>query len=209
MPGSEPPTSLGTHLAALTTGVMHPRTTFRRSTALWRDLVNGALVVDTPDPQGRWNVLLRTSIQPDGDALTTVEKRWLAAGGGAELDRLAQAHAAQIAARADPIETLRRVQIATWYLAGCVASAWGTVVIAWWHDVVWLGVNALATAAPLVLRWAAPRLLRFVVQGGWAWIAREFHSLDVADIQHLQRRRATRTARAIAGHPTTLSPPDI
>ena len=205
MPDPRPPTasdwrSFRTHIAALTAVVVHPRATFAQSAMLWRDLVNGALVVDTPDPQARWPALLRTSIQLDGDTLTIVERRWLAAAGATELNRLAQAHAAQIAARNDPLETLRRVQIATWYLAGCVASAWGTVAIAWRHDVAWIGVNALATAAPLLLRWIAPRLLRFVVHRDWAWLARAFHALEETDIQHLQRRRATRIARAVPGH---------
>jgi hypothetical protein len=202
MPDLRPPTasnwpSFRMHIAALTSVVVHPRRTFAQSAMLWRDLVNGALVVDTPDPQTRWPVLLRTSIQLDGDTLTIVERRWLAAGGAAEFDRLAQAHAAQIMARTDPLETLRRIQIATWYLAGCIASAWSTIAIAWRHDLAWLGVNALATAAPLLLRWTAQRLLRFVVHRDRGWLARAFHALDETDVQHLQRRRATRIARAV------------
>lgn len=205
MPDPRQPTasswpSFRTHLAALMSVVVRPRATFAQSAMLWRDLVNGALVVDTPDPQNRWPVLMRTSIQLDGDTLTIIERRWLAAAGATELDRLAQAHAAQIMAHADPLETLRRVQIATWYLAGCIASAWSTVAIAWRHDVVWLGVNGLATAAPLLLRWTGPRLLGFVVYRGRAWLARAFHALDAADIQHLQRRRTTRIARASASN---------
>jgi len=147
------------------------------------------MVVDTPDPEGRWPVVLRTSIQFDGDTLVTIEKRWLAAAGATELDTLAKTHEAQIAARADPIEALRRVQIATWYLAGCAASAWGTVAIVWRDDVVWLGINILATAAPLLLRLAAPRLLRVILSGGWGWLTSGFHSLDKADSKHLQRRQ--------------------
>jgi hypothetical protein len=191
------------HLAAVITLFAHPRLTFKRITALWRDLVNGATVIDTSDPQDRWPVVLRTSIQLDGDILTIVEQRWLAVAGTAERDVLALAHAAQVATRADPLVVLRQVQTATWYLACSVALAFSTMAIIWRADPWWLATNLLAAVVPLILRRFTPRVLRWIVHARQSWLAEEFHTLSKADIEKLILRRARRVGTAATNDRTT------
>lgn len=181
-------------LGAMATAILHPRTTASRIAALWHILTNGGVVVDTPDPRGRWALLLRTSIQLDGDVTSFIERRWLEAAYAAELHAHAQAHLAVVALRVDPLDDLRGIERATWYVAVCVSLVVTTLSIVRGYDRM-SPTSAGLVVAPLVLRWAAPRLLYSLTQLYWVRLSRGVRATMQADLDHLRGRRSIRHSK--------------
>jgi hypothetical protein len=154
-------------LSATKEAILHPCTSANRVIAFWHNLASGGLVVDTPDPKGRWPILLRTTIQLDGDVTNFVERGWLETTTAAELQATAQVHFTQIALRFCPLDDLRGIERATWYAAGCVSLLFTILAGARRHDWKSLIVSAGTIIAPILLRWAAPHLLRALVRHYW------------------------------------------
>ncbi len=141
-----------TDLGALRTAIIDPRTTAKPFVQLWSTFSEGGVLVDTPDPLGRWAVLLHTSILLDGSITTFVQQHWLETADIAELQTHAQTHIAQTSGRIDPFDELRAIARAMWYAASLVSFALASIATARETYRTSPAGSAALICAPILLR---------------------------------------------------------